>query len=221
MPKKDILSCLFFLFLLMLFTQEALAKILPVKVYVQKYSLSCEAASAKAVLDYLGNTISEDNILKETPYEKTPLTVSEKGEMIWGDPNKGFVGEYNGVSFKTGYGIYAGPLAITLQKLGFKAQAHKNYTLSELYFMIKKNRPSVVWVPSAMKKNSQLKTWKTPEGKTVEGIIDEHTMVFVGADKKKKLVYLMDVASGQNVHYSEKHFLEAWGHLKHQALTFP
>lgn len=195
-------------------------KILKVKEYKQKYSLSCEIAAASVIANFLGNELNEDQIFAVLPMDKTPLTKDSAGNYIWGNPYQGFVGDYNGVFLKTGYGIYAPALAKALQKLNLNVKAHESYTIKELYSKIDQNLPSIVWIPSQFPQNLKVKTWKTPKGETIPWIDEEHALVFNGYDKKKKLVYLMDVSDGKQKSLPLPHFLKVWAYLKNQTLTF-
>lgn len=195
-------------------------KVLSVKNYKQRYSLSCEIAAATVVSQFLGFNITEEKLLANIPYEKTPLTKDKKGNIVWGNPNKGFVGNYNGVFLKDGYGIYADPLAKTLQKMKIKAQAYQGYTLEKLYKQIDKNHPSIVWIPSNFNRHITTQYWKTPEGDTVSWIDDEHALVFTGYDKKNNQLYFMDVQYGQQRQASVQDFLYCWSLLNNQVIVF-
>ena len=220
--EKKILLLLLSIYSISCFSLEMATsqKILKVKEYKQKYTLSCEIAAASAILNFLGNEISEDQIFAVLPFEKTPLTRDDKGNLTWGNPYQGFVGDHNGVFFKTGYGVYAPALAKALQKLNLNVKAQESYTIEALYSKIDQNLPSIVWVPSQFPQNLKVKTWKTPSGESIPWIDEEHALVFNGYNKKKKWVYLMDVADGKQKHLPLPHFLKAWAYLKNQALTF-
>jgi hypothetical protein len=71
--------------------------LLPALFHKQEHALSCEAATLKMALSVFGADVSESEILKYLPYDKTP-----KKNGVWGDPNKGFVGKVDGVGFVDG-----------------------------------------------------------------------------------------------------------------------
>ncbi|MBC7498519.1 hypothetical protein H7170_02635 [Candidatus Gracilibacteria bacterium] len=78
------------------------------QLHIQDYSLSCEIAALRIVLDRLGVIVSERDIFASIP--QFPQAYSTGG--IWGDPDTEFVGYYTGGQTKqTGYGVYEFPLA--------------------------------------------------------------------------------------------------------------
>lgn len=194
-------------------------KLIDVREYTQKYPLSCEAAASSVALQYLGLDIAEDQVLALMPIDKTPKSLDASGNTVWGDPEKGFVGDYNGVYLKTGYGIYAVPLAKSMTGLGVNAQAGSHHTLQQLYQAISDNHPVVVWVPTRFE-HVAVKTWKTPSGTMVKWIEHEHAMVFRGYDQEQGLVYLMDVHEGKYQTRTVKEFARAWAYLDNQAIIF-
>ncbi len=191
----------------------------PLLPYNQKYALSCEAASAFVALNYLEKKIDEDLILKSLPYDKSPLK-RNKGKIIWGDPNEAFVGDYNGIFLKTGYGIYAAPLAQSLKKLNFSVQAHQNYTWNKLQEELTHNNPVVVWIPSTYEKKHRVHFWTTPKGKKIRWIENEHAVVVKAIDSEQNTIEILDVASGTFRVIPKKTFLSVWSLLENQALTF-
>ena len=74
--------------------------VLPVTYHHQEHALSCEAA-ALVVLDYYGLGVSEADILKKMPVDRTP-----HANGVWGDPDEAFVGDVDGEMGSTGYGIH-------------------------------------------------------------------------------------------------------------------
>ena len=192
--------------------------LLPVEEYSQKYSLSCESAAAGVVLRFLGRPITEDQILAKSPYEKAPKTVAADGTITWGDPNLGFVGDYNGVYLVTGYGIYAAPLAKALEATA-PGKVLEPGSLDDLERAAAAGVPSVVWVPTRFEK-VPVRTWKTPAGKTITWIEHEHAMVFRGYDRTQGLIHLMDVHNGKYQTRTVAEFLRGWGYLGNQAIVF-
>lgn len=195
-----------------------LRQALPVLEYTQKYTLSCEAASTSVVLKYLGLNIEEDEVLAALPYDTTPKTVDARGNITWGDPEKAFVGAYDGVYLKTGYGIYAAPLAKALEnRFPVKAAAGSALKLEDLCRAAAQGLPTVVWVPTRFE-HVKPQTWKTPGGKTITWIEHEHAMVFRGYDSQEGVVYLMDVHYGKYQTRTTAEFLRGWGYLGNQAV---
>lgn len=74
----------------------------------QQYSLSCEISALQIILQRLGIQVTEDDIFLSIPQHPFIYNTG----WIWWDPDKEFVGHYQWKqSRRTGYGIYAPPLA--------------------------------------------------------------------------------------------------------------
>lgn len=75
--------------------------------YIQKYSLSCEIAAVRMVMESFGKRRSEESIIKKIPHYPGELSW-----WIWWDPEVEFVGYLTGTQgWQTGYGVYEKPLA--------------------------------------------------------------------------------------------------------------
>ncbi len=74
---------------------------------IQDYSLSCEIAALRILLDRFDIRVTESEIFARIP--QYPYVYSGG---IWGDPDREFVGYYTGGQTRqTGYGVYERPLA--------------------------------------------------------------------------------------------------------------
>ncbi len=75
--------------------------------YIQKFSLSCEIASVRMVMESFGKRRSEESIFRKIPRAEWVMS-----NWIWWDPEVEFVGYYTGTQWwRTGYGVYEKPLA--------------------------------------------------------------------------------------------------------------
>lgn len=86
--------------------------------YIQKYKLSCEIAAVKMIMNSWDINVSEEDVFYRIPI----FSWVYQSWGIWGDPEKEFVGDFNGSQYsKTGYGIYEKPLANYFEKRGFQS----------------------------------------------------------------------------------------------------
>ena len=137
----------------------------------QEHSLSCEAATLKMVLSYYGVGVSESEIIKKMPFDKT-----QKSNGVWGDPNKGFVGNIDGKMLQDGYGVYWGPLAETARNWK-KAEIIEGGSTEMVIEHLLAGHPIIIW--GYLGRGQPLK-WRTPEGKEIYAINGEHTRVVYG-----------------------------------------
>ncbi|MEI8337602.1 MAG: C39 family peptidase [bacterium] len=152
---------------------------LPVKEYYQKYSLSCEIASLKLALDYKGINVSEDTLISNLPFAtKEPAKIDPlTGQTIWGDPNKGFVGNINGKMPTTGYGVYEKPILNVA--LNYRINSGLLATSSIFYLLqeVKNGNPVVVW--GSVTSGVDI-SWHDQFGNLIKAVGGEHARVVVG-----------------------------------------
>lgn len=178
----------------------------------QEHALSCEIAALKMVLNYYGAGVSEADLLARLPF----ATRGPRGrDNVWGDPNVGFVGDIDGISPETGYGVYEAPLVALAQQYR-PARALTHATLRDLLAEVLAQRPVVVWGTLASGKDI---SWRTPEGKPVKAIFGEHTRVvigFSGTVENPKTIVLHDPVYG-TITMSRKKFEADWALLGNKA----
>ena len=182
--------------------------------YHQKYEFSCEAAALKAILNYEKIVVQEDDIIKHMPIDPTIRTTA-----IWGDPDKGFVGDIYGKNANVSYGIHWPGLQKVSQHWGL-SKAGKASNSSVLVKYIQKNKPVIVWVVSENASGKDL-SWKTPSGKLIKAVEGEHTIVvygFRGPPEKPSGFYFMDPSMGFTFK-STKEFEKNWKRLGNSYLT--
>lgn len=156
----------------------------------QKYRLSCEAATLRMVLNFHNISLTEEDIIKQMPFDKT-----KKDKNTWGDPDVGFVGDIDGISLKTGYGIHWTPMA-KLASNWRKTIVLDRASLRDLTYSILKEQPAIIWVYDGKGTPS---FWLTSKGKKVSAIEDEHTVIvygFEGPEDHPLGFYIMDPDHG-------------------------
>lgn len=180
----------------------------------QKRPLSCEAAALTSALNYFGVGITEEAIIDKMPFDKTI-----KNNNIWGDPDFGFVGDIDGQSITTGYGIYWKPIA-RLSGKWKKAEWIINGSIKDITDQIKQKRPVLVWI-SALK-DADIIFWKTPSGKKVRALQDQHVIVVNGYEGSADLpigFHVMDPDEGVKfMDYND--FIARWDRFERPAVVF-
>lgn len=181
--------------------------ILPVPIYQQQSSLSCEAAALRMALKYKGVAVSESKIMKYVGYDPTPHHGS-----IWGDPNVAFVGKINGRQPTTGYGVYWQPIA----RAGAKFRPTKAFTNGTIQLITReviKGNPVVIWGYIGSGKRMD---WTTPGGKKIIAIHGEHAMTvrgFIGSASNPTFIIYNDPLTGKMVTQSIQKFSRQWSAL--------
>ncbi len=150
--------------------------ILNVALHSQIYSLSCESASLQMALEYKGIKKSQDQLLEQIgisdPYKSY---TDANGDMIWGDPELGFVGNVrgyfstkaNGMRGATGWGVNKSPIARVAQAYRPDSQAYSGFTTADIIKELDNDNPIVYWhVPDSYATGSI--TYKTPAGRSIK-----------------------------------------------------
>ncbi|OGI78614.1 hypothetical protein A3C57_00035 [Candidatus Nomurabacteria bacterium RIFCSPHIGHO2_02_FULL_33_12] len=156
------------------FETRADTHILVVPYYRQQYSRSCEAASLRMALAYLGTVSDDKEIVNLAGYNpREPDWVKN----VWDDPYKMFVGFLDGK--QVGYGMYASALAKSSSALGHSSRVLKNPTSQDIAQAIWNDQPVVAW---GYIKNTvpQLSYFKTISGKRIPIYSNEHARTIVG-----------------------------------------
>ncbi|MCC2631645.1 MAG: peptidase C39-like protein [Patescibacteria group bacterium] len=154
------------------FSTEQSVTMLSIPVYFQARPLSCEVASLKMALGYRGISVGEDELLSQVGYD----TESAREGNIWGDPDKGFVGNVNGRQNTTGYGVHRGPIARVASQYR-SSTAFSGWGITELTSALEKGNPVVMW---GVFPGSTRDSWETPEGKTISTWRGEHVRTVIG-----------------------------------------
>ncbi|MBV9134339.1 MAG: C39 family peptidase [Chloroflexi bacterium] len=158
------------------------AVLLDVPLHRQAHALSCEAAALQMALATIGIQVTEDDLLQQLARDGTPRTVQPDGSVIWGDPDVGFVGNWDGAFGVDGYGVYERPIADLAKAQGAAGSvAERRVDPADLYQAVREGAPVVVWMPYAGEVHGR-GSWITPAGAEVDYVVTEHAVVLAGLD---------------------------------------
>ena len=144
---------------------------LPTVLHRQEHSLSCEIASLKMALQTVGVDVSESELIASLSFDRTP-----KGGGVWGDPNKGFVGNIDGKMLVDGYGVYWDPIASVGSKYR-RTEVIRNGSVSDIASHISAGRPVIVWGNYG---RGKMYSWLSSSGVRIGAVNGEHTRVVTG-----------------------------------------
>lgn len=148
---------------------------LNVPYYKQQYYLSCEEAALRMALAYRGIYTNDMEIVQRVGYNPRPRdTVTN----TWDDPYQMFVGDINGIQGKTGYGVFAEPIAKAARTYGRDAASFRNVSAKFLAEQIHAGHPVVIW--GYWNKAPANDVWNLPGGGQVNGYYGEHARTLIG-----------------------------------------
>jgi uncharacterized protein YvpB len=179
----------------------------------------CEITSLAMLLQFSGVKKSKMALAAELKRDPTPVKYEENGQIsVWGDPNKGFVGDITGK--KIGYSVYHGPLLDLLKRYQKSAVDLSGGTLYALEKKLKAGYPVVVWTTTNYQAPADKlwRTWVSPTGK-IRATFSEHCVLLVGFDLNN--VYINDPLSNKKqLKINKTIFLSGWYALGKQAISY-
>jgi len=178
----------------------------------------CEVTSLAMLLQSAGVHIDKLTLAKEIKKNPSQRTI-KNGEIYYGDPNEGFVGNIYSYQ-KYGYGVYNKPIF----ELGNKYLPGRlinltGHSFEDLKIYLSDDRPIWVIINTKYKKlpPSYFQTWNTENGK-IHITYKEHSVLLTGYDQK--YIYFNDPLTGQKNKAPADSFMEAWVQMGSQAITY-
>ena len=171
----------------------------------QTKNLSCESQTASDLAKFWGKQVPEMDFLNKLPRSD--------------NPHKGFVGSPDsppGGLPPNGYGVYAEPVAQTLQLYGLEAEAHYKKGINWLRQELAAGRPVMVWATYGFKE-TPVKTYQARDGQEVPVVQYEHSFLAVGYDADG--IAVIDPLDGQRKTFPYAEFYRGWSLLDQMAVT--
>ena len=136
----------------------------------QVFRNDCEAASLAMMLNRAhGQLRLQRQLPIAHPY--APATVG--GRTVWGDPEKGFVGDVRG----GGYGVYDRPLLALARRYDRGAEDLTGARVAAVVRALRAGRPVVAWIQFG---TSVPWVWTAPSGKLIRANHAEHAVTLTG-----------------------------------------
>lgn len=205
------------------------SSVLNIEPIEQKYSLNCESASLKMALGYFGIEKTEEELLEETGFS-TKLPPTKIGNrIVWGDPEKGYVGNYNGLYSEfcsnqtgdtsirtlkcaTGWGVNNNPIAKNAQKYLKNSYDLDNASITDLKMELSNNNPIIFWqVNDNNKPEEMIHIYTYDDWKKIK-YTRTHVVLLVGYENMADdTIYIFnDVAYGKKVYLAEDDMRRIW-----------
>jgi uncharacterized protein YvpB len=179
----------------------------------------CEVTSLAMLLNKAGINVDKMELAEKVKKDPTKKKYAN-GEIYFGNPNDGFVG--NMYTFQApGLGVYHAPIAkLAEQYLPGKITDLTGSDFEELKTHLSDGRPIWVIINTSYQKlpENLFETWKTPTGQ-VKITYKEHSVLITGYDSQ--FVYFNDPLTGtKNKKAPIKDFEESWVQMGRQAITY-
>ncbi|MFC6180216.1 C39 family peptidase [Lactiplantibacillus daowaiensis] len=171
----------------------------------------CEVTSLTMMMNYVHINVTKNELANKL--NSVPITY-DNGEH--GNPNTGFVGDITGAN--PGLGVYHGPI----YKLAKTETSHvKDLTGSSFKTVIKQlEQGHPVWTVTTLNfaPVTSMQTWQTPTG-SVKITYDMHSVVIVGFNRAKKVIYINNPYGHKQQAVGWKDFVAAYNQMGKQAVV--
>lgn len=179
----------------------------------------CEVTSLAMLLQYADVNVGKVELAERIKRDPTPYKV-KNGQVFFGHPNTGFVGDMYNIDHP-GYGVYYKPIMeLAEEYLPNRIVNLTGKEFSELETSVSNGNP--IWIITntwySHLPPEQFQTWNTPVGE-IEITYREHSVLITGYDRH--YVYFNDPLTGEKDKRAPKqNFIDAWVQMGSQAITF-
>ena len=187
----------------------------PVPLVKQVYRNNCETAALEMVLAAAGRTVGQVALQRALP-RSGPLdpTLDAAGRiLVWGDPDRGFVGRAEGGGVAGGFGVYQGPIRRLAARYGVPLRDLSRESPAVLYSRLRSGRPVMAWIGLS---EGPYRSWRSPAGKRISVNFGEHVVVLTGI--RDGVLSVNDPLSGTRLEWTAPEFERRWRLLGMRAL---
>lgn len=179
---------------------------LEVPLYKQTHTFTCFSSAARMALAYRGHEVSELGFWQEIGLEDVKRNFVTN---VWGDPNSGVVGSYNG-SGDGGYGAHWGPVAEAMQAYT-PTEVKRSWNIPEMLEVVAGGDPVMVWWVNGVWPAKDV-SWSLPSGESVYTVNGMHVEVvtgWIGSKSNPEYILTNDPWRGYRK-YTQEQFLNLW-----------
>lgn len=155
----------------------------------------CEVTSLTMMFNYVHVNVTKNELASRL--NSVPITY-DNGEH--GNPEVGFVGDISGDN--PGLGVYHEPIYKLAKTQTKRVKDLSGASFDKVITQLEKGRPVWTVTTVAFAPVTSMETWQTPQG-SVKVTYDMHSVVIVGFNRAKKLIYV-------NNPYGEKQQAVDW-----------
>ena len=175
---------------------------------------NCETAALSMLLAAVGERADQLALQRRLPRSgPADPTTAPGGGMVWGDPNRGFVGRPEGGGVAGGYGVYEPPIRALARRSGAELR-DLGRDPTAVYRSLLAGRPVMVWVGLS---DGPYRSWRSPAGARVTGNFGEHTVVLTGI--RGQILRVNDPLVGERTTWTRGEFELMWQRLGRRALA--
>lgn len=184
-------------------------------VVAQKLRNNCETTALQIVLATEG-VKREQLALQKDLARSGPLDPRGAGaNMVWGDPDLGFVGRPDGGGTAGGFGVYPRPIIELAERNKVRLKNFSGASMSDVYRRLIDGKAVIAWVGLSDGPYGQ---WKSPEGRLIKVNFGEHTVVLTGINDEG-IITVVNPLRGTKEFWSTDKFEAMWRLLGRRAIS--
>jgi uncharacterized protein YvpB len=195
--------------------RRAVASKITAPIVKQRLRNNCESAALAALLGTAGIKKEQLDLQRQFPRSGSLDPQGSGPTMVWGDPERGYVGRPEGGGVAGGFGVYQRPVAAVAARNGKRLQDISGSNPAVVYRMLLEGRPVMTWVGL---QDGPYGTWRSPEGRAVRVNFGEHTVVLFGV-RRDGALRVMNPLSGAREVWTKQVFETMWERLDRRALA--
>ena len=195
--------------------QPAVARAGHIPIVKQAFHNNCETAALSMMLAAAGRPVDQRVLQQALPRSGPldPITRTDDGVWIWGDPDQGFVGRVAGGGVAGGFGVYQGPIRRLAARYGVRLENLTRRPAADIFARLRSGRPVIAWIGLS---EGPYVRWRTPSAKLIGVNFGEHTVLLTGLNGDSVLVN--DPLTGTRATWTMTQFEEKWRLLGERAL---
>jgi len=171
----------------------------------------CEVTSLTMLLNYYHINIDKNALAAKLT--SVPLNY-DNGEH--GNPNVGFVGDVTGAN--PGLGVYHGPITTLAKTQTSHVKDLTGSSFDQVIAQLEAGRPVWTITTASFAPVSSMQDWQTPQG-TIKITYDMHSVVIVGFNRAKKVIYLNNPYGHKQQAVDWSDFKAAYNQMGKQAVV--
>lgn len=151
----------------------------------------CEITALAMMLNFYGFKVDKETLAYQyLPTVPAEIQYGEDGLLYGPDMEKYFVGDPGGTGYICGTTaiVTAANHFFSQTNSHFFATSMKNMSSQEVYELLNRNIPVLVWVTIGMEPRLETQGWYTKEGKFMEWAENDHGAVVIGYDETSVII---------------------------------
>lgn len=181
----------------------------------QRFRNNCETASLSSLMAGLGRPVRQAQLQDELARSGPADPIEGPDGRVWGDPDEGFVGRFDGGGAAGGFGVYPQPISQLARRNGVRLDDLSGAPVEKIYDRVLGGLPVLVWIGLS---DGPYEEWRSQKGRLIRVNWGEHAVVLTGVSEADEL-RVMNPLNGTIERWDRATFETKWALLGRRALA--